>query len=88
MAIYIKSCVVFYSCERAGLCAFGMFVCFVRVGFCHFPLPYGVRDWLRLVIVAVPGIFFSHFFTHEYCNALTALHAFTHYNPTSTFKEI
>ena len=44
--------------ERAGLCAFHVFVCFVLVGLCLFPLPLGVRDWLQLVIVALPGLFF------------------------------
>ena len=34
------------------------FVCFARVGLCLFPLPLGVRDWLRLVIVALSGVFF------------------------------
>ena len=31
------------------------------VGLCLFPLPLGVRDWLRLVIVALPGLFFLPF---------------------------
>ena len=33
-----------------------LFVYFARVGFCPFSLPLGVRDWLRLVIVALPGL--------------------------------
>ena len=40
--------------ERAGLCAFRAFVCFGHVGLCLFPSPLGVRNWLRLVIVALP----------------------------------
>ena len=35
--------------ERAGLCAFRAFVCFVLVGLYLFPLRHGVKDWLRLV---------------------------------------
>ena len=30
-----------------------LFVCFVRVSFCHFSLPLGVGDRLRFVIVAL-----------------------------------
>ena len=44
--------------ERTGLCAFCAFVCFARVGLCLLPRPLGIRDWLRLVMVAVPGLFF------------------------------
>ena len=35
-----------------------LFVCFVRVSFCHFSLPLGVGAWLRFVIVALPGVFY------------------------------
>ena len=35
-----------------------LFVCFVRVSFCHFSLPLGVGRWLRFVIVALPGLFY------------------------------
>ena len=35
-----------------------LFVCFVRVTFCHFSLPLGVGGWLRFVIVALPGLFY------------------------------
>ena len=31
-----------------------LFVCFVRVSFCHFSLPLGVGGWLQFVIVALP----------------------------------
>ena len=34
-----------------------LFVYFVHVNFCPFSLPIGVKDWLRLVIVALPGLF-------------------------------
>ena len=47
--------------ERAGLCAFRAFVCFARDGLCLFPFPVGASDWMRLVIVALPGLFFLRF---------------------------
>ena len=40
--------------ERANLSAFRTFVRFVLVWFCLFPLPLGVWEGLRLVIVALP----------------------------------
>ena len=43
--------------ERANLSAFRTFVRFVLVWFRLFPLPPGVWDGLRFVIVAVPGLF-------------------------------
>ena len=43
--------------ERANLSAFRMFVRFALVLFCLFPLPLGVWEGLRLVIVALPGLF-------------------------------
>ena len=47
--------------ERANLSAFRTFVRFARVWFCLFPLPLGVWEGLRLVIVAFPGLS-SHLF--------------------------
>ena len=44
--------------ERAGLCASRAFVYFSPVNFCPFSLSLGVRGWLRLVIVALPGLFY------------------------------
>ena len=57
--------------EGAGLCASRAFVCLfvlyvlvfylvfiLLVNFCHFSLPFGVRVWLRLVIVALPVLFY------------------------------
>ena len=35
-----------------------LFVYFARVNFRPFPLPLGVRNWLRFVIVALPGLFY------------------------------
>ena len=41
--------------ERANLSAFHAFVRFALVWFCLFPLPLGVWEPLRFVIVALPG---------------------------------
>ena len=41
----------------ANLSAFRVFVRFVLVWFCRFPLPLGVWEGLRFVIVALPGLF-------------------------------
>ena len=43
--------------ERADLSAFRTFVRFVLVWICRFPLPLGVWEGLRFVIVALPGLF-------------------------------
>ena len=43
--------------ERANLSAFRTFVRFVLVWICWFPLPLGVWEGLRFVIVALPGLF-------------------------------
>ena len=43
--------------ERANLSAFRTFVRFVLVQICRFPLPLGVWEGLRFVIVALPGLF-------------------------------
>ena len=47
--------------ERANLSAFRTFVRFVLVWICRFPLPLGVWEGLRFVIVALP-ILFSYLF--------------------------
>ena len=47
--------------ERANLSAFRTFVRFVLVWICRFPLPLGVWEGLRFVIVALSG-FFSYLF--------------------------
>ena len=47
--------------EKANLSAFRTFVRFVFVWICRFPLPLGVWEGLRFVIVELPGLF-SHFF--------------------------
>ena len=38
-----------------------LFDYFARVQFCPLFLPLGIRDWLRLVIVALLGTFYLHF---------------------------
>ena len=38
-----------------------LFVCFVRVSFCHFSFLLGVEGWLRFVIVALSGHFYLTF---------------------------
>ena len=43
--------------ERANLNVFRTFVPFVLVLFCRFPLPLGVWEGMRFVIVALPGPF-------------------------------
>ena len=43
--------------ERANLSAFRTFVRFVLVWICWFPIPFGVLEGLRFVIVALPGLF-------------------------------
>ena len=43
--------------ERANLSALRTFVRFVLVSICQFPLPLGVWEGLRFVIVALPGLF-------------------------------
>ena len=48
--------------ERANLCVFRTFVRFVFVWICRFPLPPGVWEGLRFVIVALPGLFSYLFF--------------------------
>ena len=48
--------------ERANLGALRTFVRFVLVWICRFPLPLGVLEGLRFVIVALPGLFSYLFF--------------------------
>ena len=48
--------------ERANLSAFRMFVRFVLVLICRFPLPLGVWEGLRFVIMALPELFSYLFF--------------------------
>ena len=48
--------------ERANLSAVRAFVRFVLVWICRFPLPLGVWEGLRFMIVALPGLFSYLFF--------------------------
>ena len=73
---YVLPCVILFLCffspfsiaitslgeERANLSAFRTFVRFVLVWFCLFPLPLGVWEEMRFVIVALPGLFSYLFF--------------------------
>ena len=43
--------------ESANLSAFRTFVRFALVWFCLFPLPFGIWEGLRFVIIALPGLF-------------------------------
>ena len=51
--------------ERANLSAFRTFVRFVLVWICRFPLPLGIWEGLRFMIVALPGLFFYRHSTAE-----------------------
>ena len=51
--------------EKANLSAFRTFVRFVLVWICRFPLPLGVWEGLRFVLVALPGFFSYPFFSYE-----------------------
>ena len=69
--LYVFPCVILFLCfsspvsiaitslgeERANLSTFRTFVRFVLVWICRFPLPLGVWEGLRFVIVALPGLF-------------------------------
>ena len=47
--------------ERTGICRVlfvHLFVYFGCVNVCPFSLPFRVRDWLRFVIVALPGLLY------------------------------
>ena len=80
--LYVFPCVIFFLCffsrfsiaitslgeERANLSTFRTFVRFVLVWICRFPLPLGVWEGLRFVIVALPGLFSYLFFTRNCIN--------------------
>ena len=51
--------------ERANLSPFRTFVRFVLVWICRIPLPLGVWEGLRFVIVAPPGLFSYLFFMQD-----------------------
>ena len=49
--------------ERANLSAFRTFVRFVLLWICRFPFPLGVWEGLRFVIVALPGLTLTFFWS-------------------------
>ena len=55
--------------ERANISAFRTFIRFVLVWICRFPLPLGVWEGLRFVIVALPGLF-SYLFWVLFCSCV------------------
>ena len=79
LRVSFYSCVVFFSPfsiaitslgeERANLGAFRTFVRFVLVWICRFPLPLGVWEGLRFVVVALPGLL-SYLFSEDCDNFL------------------
>ena len=89
--LYVFPCVILFLCfsvllvlrfpryslgeERANLSAFGMFVRFVLVWICRFPLPLGVWEGLRFVIVALPGLFIYPYLLWT-INSLTGISSF------------
>ena len=62
--------------ERANLSAFRMFVRFALVWFCLFPLPLGVWEGLRFVIVAPRGLFSYLFFSFVSLNQREKIHLY------------
>ena len=54
--------------ERANLSDFRTFVRFVLVWLCRLPLPLGVWEGLRFVIVALPGLFSYLFYLYIILN--------------------
>ena len=55
--------------ERANLSAFRTFGRFVLVWICRFPLPLGIWEELRFVIVALPGLF-SYLFLKQFVSCM------------------
>ena len=73
--LYVFPCVILFLCfspfsiaitslgeEKANLGAFRTFVRFVLVWICRFPLPLGVWEGLRFVVVALPRLFLFFFY--------------------------
>ena len=52
--------------ERANLSTFRTSVRFVLVWICRFPLPLGVWEGLRFVIVVLPGLILPFFYSKKY----------------------
>ena len=51
--------------QRKDVLLVHLFVEFARVNVCLFSLSLGVRGWLQLVIVALPGLFYQRFWTFK-----------------------
>ena len=61
--------------ERAGL--YASRACLSCMSYClSFSLPFGVEGWLRLVIVALPGLFTS-FLSTDQCSVLQVVSVFS-----------
>ena len=81
---YVLPCVILFLCffspfsiaitslgkERATPIDFRTFVRFVHVWICRFPLPLGVWEGLRFVIVALPGLFSYPFYLVLFCSCV------------------
>ena len=86
--LYVFPCVILFLCvfspfsiaitslgeERANLSAFRTFVRFVLVWICWFLLPLRVREGLRFVIVALPGLF-SYLVLNNLCRGSPKKHS-------------
>ena len=66
--------------ERASLGAFRTFVRFVLVWICRFPLPLGVWEGLRFVIVVLPRLFSYLFFLLHFVPGLFTFCLLIHRN--------
>ena len=65
---------------ECNVSASGTFVRFALVWFCLFPLPFGVWDGLRLVIVALPGLFSYLFVIVLQVSILVVFSLFSYYS--------
>ena len=72
--------------ERANLRAFRTFVRFALVWFCLFPLPLGFCERLRLVIVALPGLFSYLYAIHYYIITYSYLSILGDHNLSRKFR--
>ena len=62
--------------ERANFSAFRTFIRFVLVWICRFPLPLGVWEGLRFVIVALPGLFSYLYLRLVHASSLIVLYMY------------
>ena len=66
--------------DGANLSAFRTFVQLALVWFCLFPLPLGVCEGLRFVIVALPGLFPYLFFFFNFFQVMMAILIYHQYS--------